>query len=398
MSRKIFEEDVMCQTCKAIVEACEPFKDGFGIVLDQTVFFPEGGGQLSDSGWLIVGEQRIPVSHVHIQDEVIVHETAEAIPAGTAVEALLDWPVRFDHMQQHCGEHLLSYAFWKLFQADNVGFHMNPELVTIDLNKEVTADEVRQAEDMVNQQIQEDRPIHAEWMDHTEAAKLTLRKFNEKITGPLRIVRVEGSDVCTCCGTHPPTTGMVGLVKIFRVEKHKDGSRISFLCGRLAQQVISQRLDALGAAARSLSIREEEIGDGVDRLSEEIRQLKEKLHERNQQLFAGMVRNLVAAASPDADGRIRLTVLSDDLEAEEAKELARRLAEVQKARAVVAYESKGRVNYLVALGEGNAENGRDLLQQINTLLGGRGGGRPDFGQGSAPAQPGWQDQLRRLLD
>ena len=191
---------------------------------------------------------------------------------------------------------------------------------------------------------------------------------------------------------------MVGLVKILKVEKHKDGSRISFLCGRLAQQVISQRLDALGAAARSLSIREEEIGDGVDRLSEEIRQLKEKLHERNQQLFAGMVRNLVAAASPDADGRIRLTVLSDDLEAEEAKELARRLAEVQKARAVVAYESKGRVNYLVALGEGNAENGRDLLQQINTLLGGRGGGRPDFGQGSAPAQPGWQDQLRRLLD
>lgn len=388
----------MCQTCKAVVEACEPFKDGFGIVLDQTVFFPEGGGQLSDSGWLIVGEQRIPVSHVHIQDEVIVHETAEAIPAGTEVEALLDWPVRFDHMQQHCGEHLLSYAFWKLFQADNVGFHMNPDLVTIDLNKEVTADEARQAEDMVNQQIQEDRPIHAEWMDHTEAAKLTLRKFNEKITGPLRIVSVEGSDVCTCCGTHPPTTGMVGLVKILKVEKHKDGSRISFLCGRLAQQVISQRLDALGAAARSLSIREEEIGDGVDRLSEEIRQLKEKLHERNQQLFAGMVRNLVAAASPDADGRIRLTVLSDDLEAEEAKELARRLAEVQKARAVVAYESKGRVNYLVALGEGNAENGRDLLQQINTLLGGRGGGRPDFGQGSAPAQPGWQDQLRRLLD
>ena len=136
MSKKIFEEDVMCRECKAIVQACEPFKDGFGIVLDQTVFFPEGGGQLSDSGWLIVGDQRIPVGHVRIQDEVILHETAQAIPTGTEVEAVLDWPVRFDHMQQHCGEHLLSYAFWKLFQADNVGFHMNPELVTIDLNKE----------------------------------------------------------------------------------------------------------------------------------------------------------------------------------------------------------------------------------------------------------------------
>ena len=397
MSKKIFEEDVMCRECKAIVQACEPFKDGFGIVLDQTVFFPEGGGQLSDSGWLIVGDQRIPVGHVRIQDEVILHETAQAIPIGTEVEAVLDWPVRFDHMQQHCGEHLLSYAFWKLFQADNVGFHMNPELVTIDLNKEVSAEEVRQAEEMVNQQIQEDRAIHAEWMAHTEAAKLTMRKFNEKITGLLRIVSVEGSDVCTCCGTHPPTTGMVGLVKVLKAEKHKGGSRISFLCGRLALQLINQRLDALSEAARALSIRDEEIGDGVSRQSEEIRQLKEKLHERNQQLLDSRVRDLLADAQPDADGRVRLTVLSDDLEAADAKALAQRLAEVPKARAVVAYESKGRVNYLIALGAGNTENGKDLLQQVNTLLGGRGGGRMDFGQGSAPTQPDWQVRLQTYL-
>ena len=397
MSKKIFEEDVMCRECRAIVQSCEPFKDGFGIVLDQTVFFPEGGGQLSDSGWLIVGDQRIPVGHVRIQDEVILHETTQAISVGTEVVAVLDWPVRFDHMQQHCGAHLLSYAFWKLFQADNVGFHMNPELVTIDLNKEVSAEEVRQAEEMVNQQIQEDRDIHAEWMAHTEAAKLTMRKFNEKITGLLRIVSVEGSDVCTCCGTHPPTTGMVGLVKVLKAEKHKDGSRISFLCGRLALQLINQRMDALSEAARALSIRDEEIGDGVSRQSEEIRQLKEKLHERNQQLLEGRVRDLLADAQPDADGRVRLTVLSDDLEAAEAKALAQRLAEVPKARAVVAYESKGRVNYLIALGAGNTENGKELLQQVNTLLGGRGGGRIDFSQGSAPTQPGWQDRLQKLL-
>ena len=156
-------------------------------------------------------------------------------------------------------------------------------------------------------------------------------------------------------------------------------------------------MDALSEAARFLSIRDEEIGDGVSRQSEEIRQLKEKLHERNQQLLEGRVRDLLADAQPDADGRVRLTVLSDDLEAAEAKALAQRLAEVPKARAVVAYESKGRVNYLIALGAGNTENGKELLQQVNTLLGGRGGGRMDFGQGSAPTQSGWQDRLQKLL-
>ena len=322
----------MCRTCRAVVQECVPLKAGFGIVLDQTVFFPEGGGQLSDTGWLEAAGERIPVSHVRTQEGVILHEVSRELSTGCEVGAVLDWPVRFDHMQQHCGEHLLSYAFWKLFGADNVGFHMNPDIVTIDLNKEVTADEAREAETLANQHIQENRSIHAQWMEHSEAAGLTTRKFNEKLTGQLRIVSVEGSDVCTCCGTHPSATGMVGLLKIFKLEKHKEGTRVYFLCGRLALQGIGRRLDALAEASRFLSIREEEIHAAVTRLREENQRLRETLHERNAALMENEVRKLLANPPADEEGNVRLTLLSDTLDAAGAKALVSRLAEVPKAR------------------------------------------------------------------
>ena len=387
----------MCRTCRAVVQECVPLKAGFGIVLDQTVFFPEGGGQLSDTGWLEAAGERIPVSHVRTQEGVILHEVSRELSTGCEVGAVLDWPVRFDHMQQHCGEHLLSYAFWKLFGADNVGFHMNPDIVTIDLNKEVTADEAREAETLANQHIQENRSIHAQWMEHSEAAGLTTRKFNEKLTGQLRIVSVEGSDICTCCGTHPPATGMVGLLKIFKLEKHKEGTRVYFLCGRLALQEIGRRLDALAEASRFLSIREEEIHAAVTRLREENQRLRETLHERNAALMENEVRKLLANPPADEEGNVRLTLLSDTLDAAGAKALVSRLAEVPKARVTVAYASNDRINYILALGDGASGSCRERLQLLNAALGGRGGGKDSLAQGSAPACGGWQEILRKVL-
>ena len=397
MTKKLFEEDVMCRECRAAVLECRPLKKGFGIVLDQTVFFPEGGGQLSDTGWLAADGERIPVAHVRTQEGTILHETQKALPVGCEVTALLDWPARFDHMQQHCGEHLLSYAFWKLFGADNVGFHMNPEIVTVDLNKEVTEEQVHEAETMANLHIQENRAIQAEWLEPAEAARLTMRKFNGQIAGRLRIVSVAGSDVCTCCGTHPPVTGMVGLVKVFKTEKHKQGTRVYFLCGRLALQEISRRLGSLAEAARLLSVKDEEIDAAVIRLREENRQLREKLQACSTVLAEAKVQELLRNPPQDAAGNLLLTVLSGELDAAGAKVLAKRLSEVPKARAAVAYEANGRVNYILALGEGAAGSCRELLQQINTALDGHGGGRDSFAQGSAPVREGWQRILAQQL-
>ena len=128
----------MLRKCEAQVTYCIELKDGFGIELDQTVFYPEGGGQLSDTGELLIGEKTVAVIHVREKDGHIFHETKAPVATGTKVEAQIHWQTRFDHMQQHCGEHLLSYAFWKLFGADHIGFHMSPDMVTIDLSRQVS--------------------------------------------------------------------------------------------------------------------------------------------------------------------------------------------------------------------------------------------------------------------
>lgn len=397
-TRKLFEEDVMQKECGAEVTNCVPLKKGYGVELDQTVFFPEGGGQLSDVGYLELQPEgkKVQVLHTSEKDGHIYHETAEPVQIGTEVHGVLDWQTRFDHMQQHCGEHMLSYAFWKLFDADNIGFHMTPEMVTIDLNVEVTPEQIRQAEQFTNQQIQENHAVTAKWMTKEEAEKLTTRKFNEKLTGPIRIVHIEGGDACTCCGTHPPMTGMVGLVKVFKAEKHKTGTRVHFLCGRLALQAISERLDALTDASNELSIKDVEIADGVARLQEEIKGLKEQLHADEQELIAARVQKLLQETEEDEAGNLPFKIVSTSLTPAAAKDLAKQLAEQEKASVAIFYENKGRVNYILALGTGAAGSCRTRIKAINEALNGRGGGRDEQAQGSAPAQENWQELIKDL--
>ena len=152
----------------------------------------------------------------------------KSLAVGSTVKAVVDGVVRLDHMQQHCGEHILSYAAWKLFGANNIGFHMSEGLVTIDLDKELTPDELAQTEDFANREIWLDKPISVSYVPHTALDNYTMRKKNTRLTGTLRLVSVEDGDICTCCGTHPNRTGAVGSIRIISAEKHKQGQRISF--------------------------------------------------------------------------------------------------------------------------------------------------------------------------
>ena len=263
-------------------------------MLDQTVIFPEGGGQLSDQGEITYDASKIKIEHASEKADVIYHESTSAIPIGEKVTVKLDWQVRLDHMQQHCGEHMLSYAFWKICEANNVGFHMSKGLVTIDLDKEVTAEEVAKAEDFTNKQIWEDLPIVVAYMPHTEVAKLTMRKKNEKLTGTLRIVTVEDGDICTCCGTHPTSTGMVGIVKVTKVEKHKGGSRVEFLCGRWALEDIRNKLNYIVGASNMLSTKEENVCNGISKLKSDIDALKDKLRNNIEKQQAVVVAEILA--------------------------------------------------------------------------------------------------------
>ena len=381
-TRRLYDEQVMLRSCKTVVTACVERKKGFGVELSETVFYPEGGGQLSDTGRLILANKTINVTHVREKDGHIYHETAEPIAVGTEVTAEIDWQMRFDHMQQHCGEHLLSYGFWKLCQADNVGFHMTEEMVTIDLNREVSPAEVQQVETLANAQIQENLPIKTTWMDAQQAAVCATRKFNDKLTGKLRVVSIEGSDACTCCGTHPPMTGMVGLVKIFKTEKHKDGTRIYFLCGRRAMDKIQKCWQELNGAVQLLSLKNEEIRLGVEHLQAENKELRDKLVIAEERWVNEIAPQLLAKAELKENIKM-VEVHFEDISAEAAKKLAQRLAEDPQAQVTLFYKLKNRLNYILTRGTSVPHSCRERIGVLNKELNGHGGGNDNMAQGSS---------------
>ena len=396
-TKRLFDENVMQRECEAVVVRTEPYHEGYAVVLDQTVFFPEGGGQLSDTGTLTAGEKALPVKHVHEKAGEIFHETKEPLAPGTKVVAKIDWPVRFDHMQQHCGEHMLSYAFYKLFGAHNVGFHMSADMVGIDLDREVDWQQALQAERFTNREIQEDRPVTTKLVPAEEAAKMNLRKFNDKLTGILRIVTVEGSDSCTCCGTHPPSSGMVGLVQIFKVEKHKEGSRISFLCGREALERVEQYMLAALDASNLLSIKETELPDGIARLQQEKKELGERLTECTGKLLEYRIEEMKAHPATTEAGHAKFVFLESDMTPKEAKALAKRLGEIPEAFSAIFYQNGERLNYMFLATDGAAVNCQQLIRTVNEAFGGRGGGRPELCQGSAICPADWREKAEALM-
>ncbi len=395
-TKRLFDENVMQRECEAVVVRTEPYHEGYAVVLDQTVFFPEGG-QLSDTGTLTAGEKALPVKHVHEKAGEIFHETKEPLAPGTKVVAKIDWPVRFDHMQQHCGEHMLSYAFYKLFGAHNVGFHMSADMVGIDLDREVDWQQALQAERFTNREIQEDRPVTTKLVPAEEAAKMNLRKFNDKLTGILRIVTVEGSDSCTCCGTHPTSSGMVGLVKIFKVEKHKEGSRISFLCGREALERVEQYMLAALDASNLLSIKETELPDGIARLQQEKKELGERLTECTGKLLEYRIEEMKAHSATTEAGHAKFVFLESDMTPKEAKALAKRLGEIPEAFSAIFYQNGERLNYMFLATDGAAVNCQQVILTVNEAFGGRGGGRPESCQGSAICPADWREKAEKLL-
>ena len=396
-TKRLFDENVMQRECEAVVVRTEPYHEGYAVVLDQTVFFPEGGGQLSDTGTLTAGEKALPVKHVHEKAGEIFHETKEPLAPGTKVVAKLDWPVRFDHMQQHCGEHMLSYAFYKLFGAHNVGFHMSADMVGIDLDREVDWQQALQAERFTNREIQEDRPITTKLVPAEEAPKMNLRKFNDKLTGILRIVTVEGSDSCTCCGTRPAASGMVGLVKIFKVEKHKEGSRISFLCGREALERVEQYMLAALDASNLLSIKETELPEGVARLQQEKKELGERLTECTGKLLEYRIEEMKAHPATTEAGHAKFVFLESDMTPKEAKALAKRLGEIPEAFSAIFYQNGERLNYMFLATDGAELSCQQVIRTVNEAFGGRGGGRREPCQGSAICPADWREKAEALM-
>lgn len=392
MTVKLYENNSLLKSCQAVVTACTESKGKYLIELDQTVFFPEGGGQLSDKGTISDAK----VAHVAEKDGHILHECDKPLAVGSMVEAKLDWMVRLDRMQQHLGEHILSYAFWKLFKANNVGFHMNEDNVTIDLDKEMTPEELLKAEHLTNEIIWDNRPVSVNYMDSTEleAHKNEMRKFNDKLTGILRIVSVEGADICTCCGTHPPFTGMVGSVKIIRSDKHKNGCRVEFLCGRRALLDADKKNNILLSVAADFSAKPEQVPERLAKLHKEVEELHEQLKAKTLALLERGLEDKLAEAALRADGS-KLLVMALTGDGKESKLLMPRLMTLTNTVSVIFSVQPERISYVLVLGADTSGDCRTYIKIVNEIFAGRGGGKPDCAQGGAPYCDDWQDKLEQ---
>ncbi|MEG0943709.1 MAG: alanyl-tRNA editing protein [Angelakisella sp.] len=390
MTKKLYEDNAMLTTCTATVLDCIPAVEGFELVLDQTVFFPEGGGQLSDRGML----GSVPVSHVREREGVVYHLCSGELAVGSTVEAAIDWQVRLDHMQQHTGEHILSHTLWKLFGAANIGFHMSSgEQVTIDMDMELTREQLAEAEDYANRQIWENHPVTCYIVDEDAAAKLELRKKTDKVQGDLRIVEIEDGDTCTCCGTHLPYTGMVGAIHIIKQERYKGGVRILFLCGRWALADFRRKNSLILEAGAILSAKPEAVPDGIRKLREDSSLMGARLRTKTAALWDCRVQELTAAAGDS--GCICTTV--EDCTPAEAKLLLQKLTENPKMTAVVVYACDDRVNYLIGKGEKGKGDCGFLCQIANGLFNGKGGGKGSFAQGGGSLTKDWKDRAQQLL-
>ena len=254
-TEKYFEQDAFRTQCESIILAAEPDeKTGGGrIALDGTVFYPEGGGQPADRGTLTLPDgATLNVTDVHEHDGILWH-SVDALPEsavpGTAVSGCIDWEWRFDKMQQHTGEHILSGILHQMFGAENVGFHIGSEAVRMDTSVPISAEGLQAAELAANRIVWQDVPVLVSYPTREELAALVYRSKKE-IEGQVRIVTIPGADVCACCGTHTRTTGQVGQIKILASENYKGGVRLSVVCGQralLAAQAMRQRQAEIGA-------------------------------------------------------------------------------------------------------------------------------------------------------
>ena len=391
MTVKLYNDNVMLKNCQATVLACEEKNGKFSVELDQTIIFPEGGGQLSDRGKI----GGVNVLHASEKDGRIWHECDAPLEVGAQVEVTLDWAVRLDRMQQHCGEHILSFVCWKLFDSNNVGFHMNEDTVTVDLDKALSEEELLQVEQESNAIIWENRPITVLNLESEEAAKLPMRKFNANLQGILRIVAVENADVCTCCGTHPPVTGMVGCLKIIRAERRKQGQRLEILCGARAMADAARKNRILQNIATDFSAKVEEVPERIAKLKEEMASLQEVLKEKTAKLLEIELQEALAVAQVRADGAKVLALVLDD--AKNGKNLLPRVGALENTISVLLAVQPERISYFVALGKNTAGDCRAYIKLLNDTFGGRGGGKPDGAQGGADFCEDWQERFTTVL-
>lgn len=287
MTEKLYDKDSFLKSFNATVLSCEEYFENFAVVLDKTAFFPEAGGQKSDRGTIA----NASVIDVQIADEIITHITDAPLKVGETVEGIIDFERRFDFMQQHSGEHIVSGVANKLYGCENVGFHLSEDIVTLDFDKPLKKDEIIKIEDLANEAVFQNVNIYGYYPDDETLSNLNYRSKKE-LDGDIRIVEIEGVDMCACCAPHVKTSGQIGLIKLLSTEKLRGGVRIQMKCGKRALLDIRETYENVNKISNTLCTKREETASAVDRLLDNLSELKYKYTGLKKQILLDKVDNL----------------------------------------------------------------------------------------------------------
>ncbi len=373
-TERLYYTDCYLREFDARVVNVESAPKGFRVYLDRSAFYPESGGQPSDRGELA----GIPVVDVVDEGDAVAHVLAEK-PAGESVHGVVDWARRFDHMQQHTGQHVLSAAFEQAGEYRTISFHLGAEVSSIDLDSDrLGRRQIEEAEDLANRVVFEDRPVEIFFRTAEEAGQLDLRKPTAR-EGEVRLVRVQDFDLSACGGTHVARTGAIGLIQVRKFERMKGATRVEFLCGARALATARRDYQTLNEAARQFSGALEGVPQLIAKQAEELRSAirdREKLVKRLAEYRASELR----AAAPEEKGRRIVRQVFEAEEADEARLVAHALAAEPSTVGLLGVKGHPARLFFAQSPGGSADMGA-VLKQVVGQMGGKGGGTRDFAQG-----------------
>jgi len=397
LTERLYYEDSYLKEFRAKVLKKIKIDNRPAVVLGETAFYPTSGGQPYDKGVI----QDVPVVEVVEEGDEIIHILKEELKEKINYEVVgkIDWKRRFDHMQQHLGQHILSGALMKLWGVETVSFHLGEEVCTLDIAKEeLTEEEAKKAEECANEIIFDNRPVKCYFVEGEEELKgLNLRKVLEK-TGKIRIIEVEDFDFSACGGTHCRATGEVGLIKITKWEKRGEKIRLEFICGRRAWKDYFWKNELIKNISNKLTIKDSELGEAIDRMLEERKEIRKELKDFKEKLQECEARNLINESSPRDDGIKIISKIFEDKNFQEVKELVQKIINLDDSVVVLFGVKSEGAKILFACSRALKYDMNGLIREAGKFIEGQGGGAPNFAQAGGKRAEGIEDALNFALE
>lgn len=370
-TRKLYYENSHLSAFSAQVLTCAPTEKGYEVVLDATAFYPEGGGQAADTGFL----SGVRVLDTRERGEVVVHLCEKPLEVGQTVEGRIDWANRFTRMQQHSGEHIVSGIIHRRFGYHNTGFHMGADVTTIDFDGVIPEEALAEIEAEANGAVWDNLPLRVWYPSEEELPKVTYRT-KKQLPWPVRIVEVPGFDCCACCGTHVDATGEIGIIKLFSAVNFRGGTRMEMACGGRAMKILNETYAQNKLVSQAFSAKIFETGAAAQRMNDQLANLKYQL--------TGVQRKLFSQTAAGYENAGNVLHFEDNLDGTGLRELADSIAAVCGGWAAV-FSGSGEegFGFCLAAKEGDL---RPLCREMTMALHGRGGGKPAFQQGRVQAK------------